>query len=266
MFILILLIQQIEGVDMESSVEVRNVHVSYYGNEVVRNVSFSVNSGSLIGIIGPNGAGKSTLIKAMIGLIPKDKGEVTFGDKSLKAVRRKVAYVPQRSDIDWDFPITVLETVLLGTYPNLTLFQRPGEAERELATNCLKQVGLEDYGKRQIGELSGGQQQRVFVARALAQQAEYFFLDEPFVGIDVASEKVIIQLLKKLRDEGKTIFVIHHDLSKVEEYFDELILINKELIESGTVQNVFQPDVMQKAYQTPFPIFSNKEVGMSWNL
>src|SRR5690625_6338962 len=225
MFILILLIQQIEGVDMESSVEVRNVHVSYYGNEVVRNVSFSVNSGSLIGIIGPNGAGKSTLIKAMIGLIPKDKGEVTFGDKSLKAVRRKVAYVPQRSDIDWDFPITVLETVLLGTYPNLTLFQ---------------QVGLEDYGKRQIGELSGGQQQRVFVARALAQQAEYFFLDEPFVGIDVASEKVIIQLLKKLRDEGKTIFVIHHDLSKVEEYFDELILINKELIESGTVQNVFQ--------------------------
>lgn len=247
---------------MNNSINVRNLHVSYYGNEVVTNVSFSVDSGKLIGIIGPNGAGKSTLMKAVLGLIPKDKGVINFHGKTIKEVQKRVAYVPQRSDIDWDFPIIVRDTVLLGTYPNLGLFRRPKKEHKQLALDCLTQVGMQDFSKRQIGELSGGQQQRVFLARALAQGAEFLFLDEPFVGIDVASEEMIIQILKKLRDEGKTVFVVHHDLTTVEEYFDDLILINKELIESGPVQTVFQPELMTKAYQVQNSVLNKMGVSV----
>lgn len=247
---------------MEKSIDVRDLHVSYYGNEVVSDVSFSFSSGNIIGIIGPNGAGKSTLMQAILGLIPKDKGEVSFQGRSIKDVRKKIAYVPQRNNIDWDFPIIVRDTVLLGTYPGLKLFRRPGKAKKKLANDCLKQVGMEDFSNRQIGELSGGQQQRVFLARALAQQADYFFLDEPFVGIDVASEKAIITILKNLRNTGKTVFVVHHDLSTVEDYFDELVLINKELIESGPVQKVFKPDLMNKAYMIDFPILDKMGAGV----
>lgn len=247
---------------MDKSIEVRHLHVSYYGDEVVRNVSFSFDNGNIIGIIGPNGAGKSTLMKAILGLISKDKGEVSFRGKPIKQVRKKIAYVPQRNNIDWDFPIIVRDTVLLGTYPGLKLFHRPGKAERTLAQNCLQQVGMEDFGNRQIGELSGGQQQRVFLARALAQQADYFFLDEPFVGIDAASEKTMINILKDLRDAGKTVFVVHHDLSTIEDYFDELVLINKELIESGPVQKVFKPELMNKAYMIDVPMLNKLGAGV----
>src|SRR5699024_5260923 len=166
--------------------------------------------------------------------------------KSLKQVQKKIAYVPQRNVIDWDFPITVRDTVLLGTYPRLGIFHRPKKEDKQLANRCLEQVGMQEFSKQQIGELSGGQQQRIFLARALAQEAEYFFLDEPFVGIDVSSEKTIVGILKDLRDAGKTVFVVHHDLSKVEEYFNDLILMNKELIESGPVQTVFKPELMTK--------------------
>ena len=159
--------------------------------------------------------------------------------KSLKVMRKKIAYVPQRAAIDWDFPIVVLDAVLLGTFPGLGILRRPKKADREWAYECLKKVGMEDFSKRQIGELSGGQQQRVFLARALAQKADYFFLDEPLVGIDVSSEELIVNILKDLRDEGKSIFVVHHDLTKVNEYFEELILLNKKLIKSGTVKTVF---------------------------
>ncbi|HEY4538314.1 MAG TPA: metal ABC transporter ATP-binding protein [Erysipelothrix sp.] len=235
-------------------IKVENLYVSYYGNEVVTNVSFEFNEGSLIGIIGPNGAGKSTMIKAILGLIPKDQGKITvFGD-DIKKSRSKIAYVPQRNDLDWDFPINVFDTVLMGTYPNLGLFKKPKEAEKNLAKESLIRVGMWDYRDQQIGELSGGQQQRVFLARALAQKAELFFLDEPFVGIDVASEERIVSVLKELRDEGKTVFVVHHDLSKVETYFDELILINKELIDAGSVKDVFVFDKMDKAYASNFGI------------
>lgn len=235
-------------------IKVENLYVSYYGNEVVTNVSFEFNEGSLIGIIGPNGAGKSTMIKAILGLIPKDQGKITvFGD-DIKKSRSKIAYVPQRNDLDWDFPINVFDTVLMGTYPNLGLFKKPKEAEKNLAKESLIRVGMWDYRDQQIGELSGGQQQRVFLARALAQKAELFFLDEPFVGIDVASEERIVSVLKELRNEGKTVFVVHHDLSKVETYFDELILINKELIDAGSVKDVFVFDKMDKAYASNFGI------------
>ncbi|MGM8212380.1 metal ABC transporter ATP-binding protein [Virgibacillus sp. W0430] len=242
---------------MRQTIDVENLNVSYYGKQVVDNVNFSFETGKLIGILGPNGAGKSTMMKAVLGLIPRDSGKVTMENKPLKAVQKRIAYVPQRSNIDWDFPIIVRDTVLLGTFPKLGLFHRPKKADRQWAMECLAKVGMEKYAKNQIGELSGGQQQRVFLARALAQKAEYFFLDEPFVGIDVASEKVIINILKKLRDEGKTVFVVHHDLSKVEHYFDDLILINKEIIGCGSVENVFQPSLMQKAYNSPFSMMGS---------
>lgn len=243
-------------------VEVKQLTVSYDGNEVVQNISFSFDTGQLIGVIGPNGAGKSTLMKAMLGLIHRNSGQIKIHNESLEKFRKKIAYVPQRTNIDWDFPILVRDTVLLGTYPHLGLFKRPGKKEKELAAHCLREVGMEDYAKRQIAELSGGQQQRVFLARALAQQADFFFLDEPFVGIDVASEKVIIGILQKLRDEGKTIFVVHHDLSKVEEYFDALILINKQLIQSGAVKNVITPELMTKAYSMDGNLLYKMGVGV----
>ncbi|MFD2208362.1 metal ABC transporter ATP-binding protein [Virgibacillus halophilus] len=237
---------------MNNAITVNNLSVSYTGKTVIRNISFSFETGKLVGIIGPNGAGKSTLMKAMLGLIPADSGNISVLGKNIKQMRRKIAYVPQRSMLDWDFPISVRDTVLLGTYPSLKLFKRPGKNEKELAESCLEQVGMADYGKQQIGELSGGQQQRIFLARALAQRAEIFFLDEPFVGIDVSSEETIIRILKKLRDEEKTVFVVHHDLAKVKDYFDELVLINQDLIGAGAVQEVFRPEQMTKAYRGNF--------------
>lgn len=247
---------------MKDAVAVRDLQVSYYGKEVINNVSFSFDSGQLIGILGPNGAGKSTLMKAMLGLIPRDHGFVEINKQPLKAVRKSIAYVPQRANIDWDFPILVKDTVLLGTYPKLGLFHRPKKEDKEWALECLRKVGMEEYKNSQIGELSGGQQQRVFLARALAQKAEYFFLDEPFVGIDVSSEEVIIKILKGLRNEGKTVFVVHHDLSKVESYFDNLILINKKLYGSGPVEDVFKVELMQEAYNSPFLMIGNLGVGV----
>lgn len=244
-----------EGEKMKDHVKVENISASYDGNIAIQNISFTMVTGQLIGVIGPNGAGKSTLIKAMLGLIPKNEGTVTIAGKSVKALKQEVAYVPQRVAIDWDFPITVRDTVLLGTYPHLSLFKRPRKKEKQWAMECLEKVNMDAYANRQIAELSGGQQQRVFLARALAQRASYFFLDEPFVGIDVASEKMIIELLKALRDDGKTIFVVHHDLSKVEEYFDELILINKRLIKAGPVHEVIQTDFMTKAYNMDVSLF-----------
>lgn len=245
---------------MCSKIDVKNISVSYYGNQVVNNVSLSVETGNLIGIIGPNGAGKSSLMKAVLGLIEKDSGYISIAGQSINEVRKRIAYVPQRNDIDWDFPITVRDTVLLGTYPNLALFRKPKKRHKEWAFHCLEKVGMQDFSERQIAELSGGQQQRVFLARALAQQADYFFLDEPFVGIDVASEKTIISILKQLRDKGKTVFVVHHDLSTVEDYFDELVLMNKELIKCGPVKQVIRPDIMTKAYPLDFQTFQKMGV------
>lgn len=241
---------------MEKAIKVSGLYVSYVGNEVLKNIDFSFDHGNLIGIIGPNGAGKSTLIKAILSLIPKDCGTVTFSGKPIQSVQKKIAYVQQRSDIDWDFPIIVEDTVLLGTYPKLGLFKRPSKKDRNFARQCLKKVGMEHFAKRQIRNLSGGQQQRVFIARALAQRAQYLFLDEPFVGVDASSERTIMDILKELRDEGKMIFVVHHDLTTVEQYFDQLILLNQELIQAGNVEDVFQPKWMQKTYQIQFPYFA----------
>jgi ABC-type Mn2+/Zn2+ transport system ATPase subunit len=233
-----------------TALEVSDLYVSYHGKEAVHNLNFSINTGQLVGVVGPNGAGKSTLLKAILSLIPKDKGEIKINGKIIDKVRKQVAYVPQRSQIDWDFPISVLDTVLLGTYPKLGLFKRPKREDKQWAIECLQRVGMEEYSKRQIGELSGGQQQRVFLARALAQQSEILFLDEPFVGIDISSEETIISILKELRDSGNTIFVVHHDLNKAKEYFDQLLLLNKKLIGYGDVETIFSAKYLTEAYQS----------------
>ncbi|MGY0693593.1 metal ABC transporter ATP-binding protein [Virgibacillus sp. FSP13] len=234
---------------MSRSIAVDHLHVSYYGKEAIRDVSFSITPGKMVGIIGPNGAGKSTLLKSVLGLIPKDRGEITILNKDRKAVRKEIAYVPQRSNIDWDFPISVIDTVLIGTYPQLGMFKKPKKQERALALKCLEKVDMLEFKNRQIGELSGGQQQRVFIARALAQKAELFFLDEPFVGIDISSEETIIRILKELRDQGKTILVVHHDLSKAKDYFQQILLLNQELVEFGDVEDVMRPETIARAYQ-----------------
>ncbi|MEK3854311.1 metal ABC transporter ATP-binding protein [Cytobacillus sp. FSL H8-0458] len=246
---------------MDPAISIQDLHVSYFGNEAVTGVSLSVNTGNLVGIIGPNGAGKSTFLKAMLNLIPKDKGAIKVLGKPIREVRKSIAYVPQRNDIDWDFPITVHDAVLIGTYPHLKLFRRPKKKDKEWAMECLQRVGMQEFSKRQIGELSGGQQQRVFLARALAQKADLFFLDEPFVGVDVSSEETIVNILKELCRQGKTVIVVHHDLSKANDYFSQLILLNKELISFGTVEDVFKPEVIAKAYQGQFAFMN--EIGVS---
>lgn len=243
---------------LSQTIDVKNLSVSYSGKKAVQDISFSLDSGKLIGIIGPNGAGKSTLIKGMLGLVPTDSGEVKLLGKALDEMREEIAYIPQRADIDWDFPILVKDTVLLGTYPKLGLFKRPKEKEKQIAMESLAKVGMEDFADKQIGELSGGQQQRVFVARSLAQKADIFFLDEPFVGVDIKSEKIIIDILKDLTSHGKTIFVIHHDLTKIEEYFDEIILLNKKLFGAGPVKEVITPKLMGETFDTPLDVIENR--------
>lgn len=247
---------------MKTVITVTDLSVSYHGTEALKNINFTVNEGKLVGIIGPNGAGKSTLLKVLLNLIKKDKGTIKILGSSIKEMKTKVAYVPQRSNIDWDFPITVLDTVIIGTYPNLGIFKRPKKEDKAWALECLKKVGIAELRNRQIGELSGGQQQRVFLARALAQKPEMYFLDEPFVGVDVTSEEKIISILKELRDIGKTVIVVHHDLSKASDYFNELILLNKELIEYGAVKKVFRPEVIAKAYNNPFQSTTNLLVNL----
>lgn len=234
---------------MVSALVLNDVHVSYHGKSAISGINLTVESGNVLGIIGPNGAGKSTLLKALLNLVTIDKGSIEIFGKTLEENRKRIAYVPQRSEFDWDFPIHVLDTVLMGTYPKIGIFKRPKIKERDLAYECLEKVGMEHFYNRQIGELSGGQQQRVFLARALAQNADLFFLDEPFVGIDIASEETIVDLLKDLRNQGKTVVVVHHDLSKATEYFDELLLLNKHLIHAGKPSEVMRPEIMLKAYE-----------------
>ncbi|QFG00464.1 metal ABC transporter ATP-binding protein [Psychrobacillus glaciei] len=233
---------------MNTVLEVSNLHVSYLGNEALNNINFNVPARKLVGIVGPNGAGKSTLLKSMLGLIPKDAGNIMIQGKKIEEMRKQIAYIPQRSNIDFDFPISVLETVTLGTYPHLRIFERAKKKEKEWALECLEKVGMQDFKDRQIGELSGGQQQRVFLARALAQRTDILFLDEPFVGIDVTSEEMIMKILKDLRDEGKTVLIVHHDLSSIENYFDEVVLLNKELVSFGAVEEVMTPEKVAYAY------------------
>jgi manganese/zinc/iron transport system ATP- binding protein len=228
--------------------DVHDVTVAYHRRPVLWNIDWTLHEPALVGIVGPNGAGKSTLLKAILGLTPLTSGQVSMFGEPLDRVRNRVAYVPQRESVDWDFPVNVLDVVLMGAYGRLGWFRRPGAAERKTAYECLEKVGLADFASRQIGQLSGGQQQRTFLARALAQQADLYFLDEPFAGIDAASEHAILNLLRQLRDQGKTACVVHHDLRAVPSYFDHVLLLNVRLLASGPTSDVFTEDNLRKTY------------------
>lgn len=228
--------------------EIKNLSVTYPNNvKALEDVTVSIPSGKLVGVIGPNGAGKSTLLKGALGMVNRS-GSVTFEGKSIKEIQQQIAYVEQKGNLDMDFPITVLQCVLLGTFPKLGWFKRPGKQEREISLEALRRVGMEEFADRQISELSGGQFQRVLIARTLAQEAVLIFLDEPFIGIDIKSEGIIMDQLFKLRDQGKTILIVHHDLTKVGKYFDGLILLNKRLVASGKVDEVMTHDNLSKVF------------------
>lgn len=233
---------------MKPMVHVHDVTVAYHRKPVLWNVDLVLDEPALVGILGPNGAGKSTLLKAILGLVPIASGAVEIFGQPLARQRRRIGYVPQRESVDWEFPVTVLDVVLMGTYGRLGWFRRPGAAEKSLARECLDRVGLADLASRQIGQLSGGQQQRTFFARALAQQADLYFLDEPFAGIDAASEHAIFELLRKLRDEGKSACVVHHDLRAAPTYFDQMLLLNVRLVASGETRDVFTEENLRRTY------------------
>lgn len=230
--------------------EIKHLTVAYQADTILNDLSISFESGKITGIIGPNGAGKSTLIKAALGLIKTQKGEVTIDKQPLNQKRQKIAYVEQRAALDLSFPINVLDVVLTGTYPKLGLFKSPSKKEIEAAKQALHQVDLIEFKDRQIGSLSGGQLQRVFVARAIVQDADVVILDEPFVGIDMKSETEIMKILKKWRDVGKTIIVVNHDLNKVSDYFDDLAIIQRGVIAKGSVEETYNLKNIQKAFSS----------------
>ena len=241
----------------EVPLEVHDLTVAYGRQPVLWDVDFEVPGGKLIAIVGPNGAGKSTLLKAIMGLLPVASGWVkVFGQPAAEA-RHHIGYVPQRESVDWDFPTNALDVVLMGTYGRLGWFRRPGKAERELAQKCLEQVGMADFAGRQISQLSGGQQQRVFIARALAQQARLYFMDEPFAGVDAATESAIVSLLKELKAQGKTVMVVHHDLETVAQYFDWVLLINMRVLAIGPTESTFTRENLQKTYGGKLTVLSN---------
>jgi len=232
------------------AVEVHDLTVTYGAKPVLWDIDLSIPHGKLAAIIGPNGAGKTTLIKAIVGLIKPVSGGVDFSDKEIKngRLKNKIAYVPQSGSVDWDFPATVLDVVIMGRYGHLGWFRRPGITDKNMALETLSNVGMREYASRQISQLSGGQQQRVFLARALIQQADIYFMDEPFKGVDAQTEKSIVLLLKKLKEQGKTVIVVHHDLQTVTDYFDWVVLINLRIVANGPSEKVFNEENLSLAY------------------
>lgn len=232
----------------QSPLALRGLTVSYGQKPAVFSVDATFAPQAMTAIVGPNGAGKSTLLKAALGVIPRLSGEVTVFGAPIDQARARIAYVPQRASVDWDFPTTVGDVVLMGMYRRLGLLGRVRPAHRAAARDCLHRVGMADFADRQIGQLSGGQQQRVFLARALAQEADLYLLDEPFAGVDAATEKAIIEVLKTLRDERRAVVAVHHDLATVRDYFDRVLLINVRRIAEGPVETAFTPEALQATY------------------
>ncbi|WP_117170754.1 metal ABC transporter ATP-binding protein [Paraliobacillus sediminis] len=231
-----------------NALTIKNLKVLYDKKPALDQVDFNVPVGSLTGIIGPNGAGKSTLIKAILRLVPMQTGDIQVFGKPYAQQKKLIGYVPQRSEVDWDFPTNALDVVLMGSYREIGFFKRAKKKDIDWARNCLDKVGMLDYAQRQISQLSGGQQQRVFLARALAQDATIYFMDEPFAGVDAATEKAIIQLMKEWKNQGKTVLVVHHDLQTVEDYFDHVLLLNKTPIAYGETKSVFTLDNLERTY------------------
>jgi len=231
---------------MQYAIEAEELNINYGKTSILWDLSFQIPEGVVVGIVGPNGAGKSTLLKAALGLVNPLSGRISIFGTSLSQVRKKVAYVPQRESVDWDFPITAEELVLMGRSGNLGFFGKVKKADRQAAAAALEQVGMSAFAKRQISQLSGGQQQRLFIARALVQNADLILLDEPFVGVDLATEKAIMDILRS--QKGKTILIVHHDLPSVEHYFDWVLLLNTRLLGCGPVKEVFTKENLERAF------------------
>lgn len=238
------------------ALEAHNLTVSYGSRPVLWDVDFEMPEGQLIGVIGPNGSGKTTLLKTIMGLIEPLSGYVEIFGSDIDSVRERVSYVPQRESVDWDFPASVMDVVLMGRYANNGLFSRVSKEDREIAENALRRVGMEGFKKRQISRLSGGQQQRVFLARALAQQADFYLMDEPFAGVDAASERAILDMLSAMKSEGKTLVIVHHDLSTAAEFFDQIILMNTRLVAAGPTSEVLTKENLQMAYGAQLTVLS----------
>nr|YP_010336743.1 manganese transport system ATP-binding protein [Stylonema alsidii]UNJ15149.1 manganese transport system ATP-binding protein [Stylonema alsidii] len=234
---------------MPKSLLVSQLNVQYSNQTILKNINFKISTGKIVGIIGPNGAGKSTLIKAILGLIPKTYNNILYNGTALTKQKNKLTYIPQRSQIDWDYPITVQDVALMGQTLNSKWGANYSSKSYELVHEALHKLGLYDLRKNRIGELSGGQQQKVFLARSLVQEAEIFFLDEPLVGVDYTTQGVIFNLLQELSLKNKLIIIIHHDLGDVLQYFDELILLNRIIIAQGDCKNVLSPNLLSLAYQ-----------------
>lgn len=239
-----------------NSIEVHNLTVAYNQLPVLWDVDFELPKGQIIGIVGPNGSGKSTLLKAIMGLFPLSSGYVKVLDSSLEQMRSSIAYVPQRETVDWNFPASVKDVVEMGRYQPGKLFRKLSKVDKQLAVEAIDKVKLTPFMDRQIGQLSGGQQQRVFIARALAQGAEVYLMDEPFIGVDVATEKAIMDLLQAMRDEGKTIILVHHDLQSVTANFDYLVMLNTRLVTHGPIQEVLTAENLQSTYGGQLNLFS----------
>ncbi len=232
----------------QPAIDVKNITVTYHDKVILWCVNAQIYAGTLMAIMGPNGAGKSTFIKTIIGLIKPLSGSISIFGGSFRKHALQVAYIPQRTEIDWDFPITVIEVVLMGRYGHIGWFRRPNKTDYDSAYLALDQVDMLAYADHHISHLSGGQQQRIFLARALAQQAEIYLLDEPFVGIDIKTEKAVITLLKKLRNQGKTVLIVHHDAQTITDYFDTILLLNVKRIAYGPVNTVFNQKNIHKTY------------------
>lgn len=237
-----------EDHDAACPVSIHDMTVAYHRKPVLWDIDYAAPQGQLIGIVGPNGAGKSTLIKSCLDLVPRASGSVRFYGKPYKKQRNLVGYVPQRESVDWDFPASALDVVTMGCYGKIPWCFPVRRKDKERAMRCLEQVGMADYARRQISKLSGGQQQRVFIARALAQDAQIYFLDEPFAGVDAATESAIVSLLRELKEKGRTVLVVHHDLQTVRDYFDHVILLNMRIVAQGPVAEVFTDENLQKTY------------------
>lgn len=237
------------------SLQTHELSVNYGSVPALWDVSLEIPTGVVAGIIGPNGAGKTTLIKTALGLIKPLSGKVKFFGQPLSNVRQRIAYVPQRESVDWDFPITVRDLVLMGRYGHLKLLRRPREADYAAVHEYLTKMGIEQFANRQISQLSGGQQQRAFLARALVQEADIYLMDEPFVGVDLATRSAIMMLLHQLKGQGKTVFVVHHELDNVSTYFDWIIMLNIRLVASGPTTSTFTPEMLRSCYGKSYALF-----------
>ena len=231
-----------------SPLSIHAMTVAYHRKPVLWDVDYDASPNRLTAIVGPNGAGKSTLIKACLGLVPMASGQVEFWGEAYRRVRSRVGYVPQRESVDWDFPVSALDVVCMGRYRRIGWCRPVTRAHRDAALGCLDRVGMRSYARRQISQLSGGQQQRVFLARALAQEADLYFMDEPFAGVDAATEHAIVDVLRELKASGKAVIVVHHDLQSVPDYFDDVILLNMRVVASGPVPEVFNQENLHRTY------------------